>query len=224
VRRLLLCGFTIIAISAQQSLPPPPAPAISSQTQQNNAGAKQTKAASDNHSADLLVTAIDKLTTEIAGRNQQNPHTKSGNPSTLDCIKVTDWLIALATLFLAAVAIFQYCSMQRQANYMRRGLALTKRAARAATASAIRTCPAGQRHCRPGVASPLGIFDGRERSPAPWTAELLRVARTTWPFSYQHHRVFKPVPILASRRPREGAETTTSTPARCFCPKTLEVR
>lgn len=126
-----LLAVVLLAMGAFcQSQPPSPTPTKARQVKQHKTEKKEEKAATNDASNDKLVTAINQLVAVIAAKNQQTPAAPNKDKPS------PDWWFrlnaCLVTLFTAALVVVAYY----QAKFMRRGLLISIRSARAATRSA----------------------------------------------------------------------------------------
>jgi hypothetical protein len=135
---------TILAFSVAQciqgfpqSQPPVPTPSKTTQENQQKSAPKQEKARTDKQSpANASATSNESRTERARGDQQQSGHKSEQKPPTNRWAIANTFLITIFTGLLTFLAYRQWGAMDRQADYMRDGLALTRQAADAATRSA----------------------------------------------------------------------------------------
>jgi hypothetical protein len=133
--------LVLTGLGMAQNEPASPIPKAPVQTNQETATPLQP--ANPQADVDRLSTAVDRLTAEVtAWREQESQKTKSNESPSWPTISSTI-VAAIATVFIALLGFFQYrvlhrqrLAMEKQSEYMREGLTLTKQAAEAASVSA----------------------------------------------------------------------------------------
>jgi hypothetical protein len=126
-----LCGLA-------QSQPPAPTPATPIQNQQGEASPEKQKTRGDQEATKVLSTSVDKLTAEVAKRNEreQRDAAEKDSPQNWWTINGTNVVIAFFTAVLALVACLQWRTYEKQAKLMGAALVVTRDAANAAKESA----------------------------------------------------------------------------------------
>jgi hypothetical protein len=137
VSRLILVAVAAVGVVYSQSQPPSPTPREAQHTDENKTHPEQAKDTTDDNSTNRLITAIDKVSAEIAAGNQQESRAYGKDKAPTDWWAVASTvLMTIFTGALAWLAYLQWGAMKSQANYMRDGLIETRRAAQAAIDSA----------------------------------------------------------------------------------------
>jgi len=144
---LVRCSFVIllfVPLIATQSQPPSPTPRKTAQDNQRKTDSKETETSSNHNDADKISTAIDQLTSEVASWKKQAASTPQKDDAPADWwLKWSTIISAVATFGIFVLAFFQWRAMRghkealdAMAEYMRVGLAETRKAADAAKKSA----------------------------------------------------------------------------------------
>ncbi len=110
---VLLC---LASVCSSQT--PTPTPAIAAETKQRQTAPENQDSKSDHANAAGSVAPVNQATADPAGKNQAGARNKRGYSAPSDN-KLTDWLVAIFTGVLAALAILQWLAMKAQAGYMR---------------------------------------------------------------------------------------------------------
>jgi hypothetical protein len=126
-----LCLFANLAVSQ----PPSPSPTPPTKNNQSQTAGKDPIATNDKNNSNSVSAAIDKLTSEIASwKNKQTADNSDGNASSDGWLKWSTIISAVATLAIAGLGGLQWwamhkqrAAMEEQANYMREGLAETRK-------------------------------------------------------------------------------------------------
>ena len=126
--RVALLLFVVV-VSAQ-SQPPSPTPPKASQDKQEHKNAVDTAGQRDKKNPPQTIPVIPKSEPTLPAQTSQNPANYSADPTSSNW-----WLVGLTAVIAAAaiVQVFVYC---RQAAYMRRGLLISMRQTRIASANA----------------------------------------------------------------------------------------
>jgi hypothetical protein len=128
MRRLItaiLLFSALASIEASQSPPPSPTPAKTSHEKQKASSSKTDETNSAHEPPNAPPVNIQVIADET-----DNPSKQESKKSP------TDWWLTAFTGALVLVAVLQFLAMHRQAGYMRRGLIVSIRSARAAKRSA----------------------------------------------------------------------------------------
>jgi heme/copper-type cytochrome/quinol oxidase subunit 2 len=139
--RLLLLPILLLA----QSQPPAPSPAKVAQNEKGKTAREQAETYRDQSIASSISASIDKLTAEVtAWKEQESREHSNDRPSTDWGTIISTIVTALATVAIAWLGYRQWQTlkahhtvMDRQANYIRDALVETRKAADAATKSAV---------------------------------------------------------------------------------------
>jgi hypothetical protein len=112
--RLFLVGVFLFLQTTSQ--PPAPTPHKASYTNKGQTKQEQNKADTDNHRTQELIVTINRLTSAIAARNQQQAQSDTkGAPAISNTWNI---FVAVFTGILCVVAGLQWRTMDRQSKYL----------------------------------------------------------------------------------------------------------
>lgn len=133
-RALLMACVAALLIA--QSPPPPPAPTKATQEKKGDSRVEDRESTKTTSPTQTLATAVNQATATPTKKTTQNKGTPNSYISTINWRFVNAGLLTLVNVLLVVVGFLQWRSTRKQGGYMRDGLAETKRAADAASASA----------------------------------------------------------------------------------------
>ena len=126
----LLRVFVLSTVLAQ-SQPPPPTPPKTRQEKQQQKTIEQAKAEADQKAASDFSSLVDKVSAELARRNQQQTANEAKyKPSPDGWVAIFTGILVI----IGAVQVYVYC---RQAAYMRKGLGISLKQAGIASKNSI---------------------------------------------------------------------------------------
>jgi hypothetical protein len=126
----LLLVFAVTIIAASQLKPPSPAPTKTSKKPQHSSKDKNREAnPPDSGSTSPLPVVNKPVCQQAVVPCAESTDRKNAKPP-------TDWWLTIFTGALVVVAILQFFAMRRQASFMRRGLPIAIKSARAARQNA----------------------------------------------------------------------------------------
>jgi cell division protein FtsL len=115
--RLCLLLFLTLFTVGQHSQPPSPTPTKAADANQKQPKPEQQQARNDEQASRDLTTAINQLTAEIAGQNQQQSAAPNKDETSAKWWSIGNTvLITIFTGILAWVAVLQWKAMHRQAD------------------------------------------------------------------------------------------------------------
>ena len=122
----------MILVFLIQSQGPSPTPRKANETHEQKASPEKGESRPDDQMANDLTSAVNKLASVIAARNQEQSSEKSHNESPADWwSRASTILVTIFTGVLACMAYWQWRAMQAQATYIQSQAAYMRKAERA---------------------------------------------------------------------------------------------